>query len=64
LLKTTLGNYTIKAQADSLLNEYNTTDNTFIDGIIKIKILGDINGDSVVDMFDFGIFAQNYCTTV
>ena len=58
--ETTVGNYTIKAQASSLLNEYNTTDNTFIDGIIQIKILGDINGDGFVDRYDFGILAGAY----
>jgi len=62
--ETPLGNYTIKAQASSLLNEYNTTDNTFIDGTIKIKILGDINGDDEVDWFDFGIFAAAYGSSV
>jgi subtilisin family serine protease len=62
--ETTLGNYTIKAQASSLLNEYNTTDNTFIDGIIKIKILGDTNGDGDVDWFDFGDFALAYGSNV
>jgi len=49
----TLGNYAVKAQADSLPNEYNTTDNTLsYKGIVRIKILGDVNSDDKVDVQD------------
>ena len=49
----TPGNYTVKAQADSLPNEYNTTDNTLsYKGIVHIKILGDVNSDDRVDVHD------------
>jgi len=49
----TLGNYAVKAQADSLPNEYNTTDNTLSHkGIVHVKILGDVNSDDQVDVQD------------
>jgi subtilisin family serine protease len=53
ILEITPGNYTIKAQADSLPNEYNTTDNTLsYKGIVHIKIPGDVNSDDGVDVQD------------
>jgi subtilisin family serine protease len=58
--ETTPGNYIIKAQADALPNEYNTTDNIFIVGIIKIKIPGDINGDDTVNFNDLILLNQAY----
>jgi len=52
-LEITPGNYTIKAQADSLPNEYNTTDNTLsYKGIVHIKIPGDVNSDDKVNVQD------------
>jgi parallel beta-helix repeat protein len=56
----TPGNYTIMAEASIVADEFNTDNNIFIDGIIKLKILGDINGDGDVDWFDFGEFAGAY----
>jgi subtilisin family serine protease len=47
-----LGNYTIKAQADILPNEYNTSNNTFINGTVQVKVPGDVNGDRTVDIYD------------
>ena len=44
--------YTIKAEANPVPNEINMTDNIYVDGMVKIKILGDINGDGVVDILD------------
>jgi len=49
----TLGNYTIKAEADIVENEYNITDNTLsYKGIVHIKIPGDVNSDDKVDVQD------------
>lgn len=45
-------NHTIKAEAAVVPNEANMTNNIFIDGVVKIKMLGDLNGDGVVDIFD------------
>jgi len=46
------GNYTITAKATQLPDETDTTDNTYIDGWIIVTILGDVNGDFEVDVFD------------
>jgi hypothetical protein len=44
--------YTISAQAQVLPYETNTTNNVHVDGGIKLKIIGDVNGDGVVDIND------------
>jgi hypothetical protein len=44
--------YTIKVQADVLPYETNTANNVFIDGSVKLKLVGDINGDGKVDIND------------
>jgi len=56
-------NYTIWAEASVVLGETDTADNIFIDSIIKLKILGDIDGDGDVDRYDFGTFAGAYGTS-
>jgi len=44
--------YTIKAEASTVPYEVNTTDNTLVDGTIKLKIVGDVDGDGAVDIND------------
>jgi len=56
----TPGNYTIKAEADIVENEYNSTDNTFINGIVYVKIPGDENGDGTVDDSDLAALVNAY----
>jgi parallel beta-helix repeat protein len=46
--------FTIKAVASTVLYETNTEDNTFIDGSVRIRMLGDFDGDGNVDMRDIG----------
>jgi hypothetical protein len=46
------GKYRLSAQILPLPFETHISDNTLIDGIVKLKIPGDINGDDVVDIFD------------
>ena len=46
------GNYTIKAVADTLPGETDTTDNTLTDGWIFVSIPGDINSDKTVNILD------------
>ncbi|UCE95452.1 MAG: hypothetical protein JSV51_06915 [Candidatus Bathyarchaeota archaeon] len=48
-------NYTIKAEAIPVPYEIDTADNVFIDGGVKIKLMGDINGDGIVDVTDIWI---------
>ena len=52
--------YTIKAEASIVLNELQTSDNTFIDGKVKVKIIGDINGDGVIDIYDLTLVGTAY----
>lgn len=47
------GNYTISAYAPPSLGETDPADNTLDDGIIKIVVPGDINGDAWVELGDF-----------
>ncbi len=44
--------YNITAKTDVLPGEINTTNNILQDGKVKIKILGDVNGDDIVDLVD------------
>jgi len=49
------GNYTISANATTVPGETYTTDNNKTDGWVMVTILGDINGDRVVDVVDLTI---------
>jgi len=57
------GNYTISAYAWPVPGETDTTDNTYINGIVKIVIPGDVNGDCIVDIFDLVLVASAYGST-
>jgi len=46
------GKYILSAIATSVPEEANTTDNTCIDGLITVKVLGDVDGDFDVDIYD------------
>ena len=46
------GNYSISAQANPVPNESNFTNNYLVGGQVQLTILGDVNGDSEVDIFD------------
>jgi hypothetical protein len=54
------GNYTISAYAVPVPGETNTTDNTYTDGVVKVVIPGDINGDGIVDIYDAIMLAGGY----
>jgi hypothetical protein len=47
----------IKAVAASVLGEVDTADNTYFDGYVKVKMVGDVNGDGIVDIVDVVIAA-------
>lgn len=55
-------NYTIIAEASIVPNEIDTSDNTYVDGKVKVKIPGDVNGDGVVDVYDLSIVSVAYGT--
>jgi len=44
--------YSIKAEAEILPYETNTTNNVYVDGQVKLKLIGDVNGDGKVDIND------------
>jgi len=46
------GRYTISANASQVGGETDTADNTFVDGKVKVTILGDVQGDGKVDIMD------------
>jgi len=48
----TYGHYTITAYVTPVPGETDLADNTLTDGIVKLTIVGDVNGDSIVDIFD------------
>ena len=52
--------YTIKAEASIVSDELQTSDNTFIDGKVKVKMMGDINGDGVINVYDLSLVAKAY----
>jgi hypothetical protein len=63
-LGVTPSHYTIKAQADTVPNEYNATDNTFTyTGTVTIKIPGDANNDNTVNAADLTFFQSGFGTT-
>ncbi len=52
--------YTIKAEASLVPDEFDTSDNTYTDGTVKIKMEGDVNGDGSVDVMDLSIVSLAY----
>jgi hypothetical protein len=55
-------NYTISGQASMVPFEFNTTNNLFVDGVITIRFIGDLNGDGKVDMRDVAVAAAAFGT--
>jgi len=53
-------NYTISASAGPVPYEFNLADNSRDDGKVKIRIMGDINGNGIVDMLDIGLACDAY----
>jgi PKD repeat protein len=44
-------NWTISAEAP-LIDDYNPSDNALIDGTVKIKMLGDVDANGIIDIYD------------
>jgi hypothetical protein len=60
-------NYTVSGQASIVPFEFNTTNNIYVDSTIKVRIVGDANGDGKVDIKDilavakaFGSYGPDY----
>jgi hypothetical protein len=56
------GKYTISGYVWPVFNETNTGDNTKIDGVVVITIVGDVRGDGNVDIYDAIMLANAYNT--
>jgi parallel beta-helix repeat protein len=56
----TYGNYTIWAYAEPVPGEAYTVDNTYVTRIVTVTILGDVDGDRDVDIFDIVQIASIY----
>jgi len=54
------GSYTISAVADQVLEEADTMDNTFVDGKVKVTVIGDAQGDGEVDISDLFDLTKAY----
>jgi PKD repeat protein len=52
--------YAIKAEAATVPFEYDVVDNSRTDGTVRLKLIGDVNGDGIVSMLDLYILAQNF----
>jgi hypothetical protein len=53
-------NYTIKAEATQVPYEQDIINNVYIDGYVKIKMIGDVNGDGIIDIYDITAAAGVY----
>jgi parallel beta-helix repeat protein len=60
----TRGNYTVSAVASAVSGEAYTVDNTFVDGVILVSFVGDVNGNGKVRVDDIlavaMAFGSNY----
>ncbi|MDH7477397.1 MAG: CARDB domain-containing protein [Candidatus Bathyarchaeota archaeon] len=52
--------YTITAIADTVPDETNVDNNVFTDGLVKIKLLGDMDGDGKVDIKDLVLLIKAF----
>jgi hypothetical protein len=55
-------NYSISATAGPVPFEMNLADNNFTDGNVKIRLMGDVNGDGKVDMRDIAQLVEVFRT--
>jgi len=58
------GSYTITVTVPPVPGETETSDNTLIDGIVKVTIPGDVNGDGTVDGMDLGELGMSWLASV
>lgn len=53
-------NYSISARAEPVPNEIDISDNYLADGEIKVKLMGDVNEDRIVNMVDVGLIINAF----
>jgi hypothetical protein len=61
-LATPCHNYTAQGEASLVPYEYNTTNNVYVDGILTVRLLGDIDGDGKVDGKDLGLVGAAFAS--
>jgi hypothetical protein len=59
-----IGTYTIRATAETVLWEANSSNNILSDGQVKVSIPGDVNGDDIVDISDAALIGGYWQSTV
>jgi len=52
--------FVIKAETSLIQYEYNITNNMLIDGTVKIRVLGDVNGDGKTEAKDIALVAKAF----
>jgi len=57
-------NYILKAEATPVPDETNLEDNVYIRGHLKMKMVGDVNGDGKVDIRDITVVAMAFASHV
>lgn len=57
-------NYTIKAEVSGVSGEISTADNTYSDVTIKVKMMGDVDGNDIIDINDVVLTALSFGSTV
>ena len=57
------GNYTLNGEAETVPYEMDLADNTYTNGKIKIKLMGDVNGDCIVDLYDLTAVALAFSSS-
>lgn len=53
-------NFTISAEASQVQYEINVANNHLVDGYVKIKMLGDVDGNGIIDIYDVVAASQSY----
>jgi len=59
-LVTPCKNYTLRAEASILPYEYNTDNNVYVDCSVKVRMLGDVDGNGVINMNDMYFAAKAF----
>lgn len=59
---TPYSNYTIWAEASQVPDEISIDNNKYVDGSVTLTMLGDVNGDRVVNLYDLFLVARAYGT--
>ena len=56
--------YVVRCEADVVPGETNLEDNVYVAGIVKIKMVGDVNGDGKINIIDIATIALGFGSEV